>query len=191
MSDRTIAALFDEFETAAAAVRHLERNGPRQIEVSIIANNQDERSSQAMTRLANSSDDKDDVGTTVGAILGGSAGLLAGLALMLLPGVGPVLGAGAVLTPLIGGGAGAAFGALAGSLVDAGIGVDWAKAYEEGVRRGGTLVVVRTSEDNVEEVVQLLDQAGAIDMDERIAVWRGMGWTGAPAEERSRERGPE
>jgi hypothetical protein len=70
MSERTIAALFDEFDTPAAAVRLLERNGPRPIEVSIIANNKDDRSPQAMTRLADSADDEDDAGTTVGAVLG-------------------------------------------------------------------------------------------------------------------------
>jgi len=191
MNERTIAALFDELETAVAAVRLLERNGPRPVEVSIVANNQDDRSSHALKRLADNAGSHDEVGKTLGTIFGGSVGLLAGLGLALLPGVGPVIGAGAFLAPILGAGAGVAVGALAGSLMDAGVRAEHAGAYEEVVRRGGTLVVVRTSEDNLEAVVQLLDQAGAIDIDEQIAVWRGLGWTGAPAEEGSRERGTE
>jgi uncharacterized membrane protein len=99
--------------------------------------------------------------------------------------MGPAVGAGTFLASLVGAGVGAALGALAGSLVDAGINPEEAEAYAEGVRRGGTLVVVRTSEDNVETVVQLLDEAGAIDMDERVDAWRSAGWTDAQEEARS------
>jgi hypothetical protein len=38
--------------------------------------------------------------------------------------------------------------------------------------------VVRTDETNIEQVVQILDQEGAIEMDERMSIWRSEGWTG-------------
>ena len=186
-SDKTIAALFDDFETAADAVRRLEREGPRPIDICIVSHNRDDRYSHYVERPSGEAGEGDDVaiGTALGAVLGGSAGLLAGLGLMLIPGIGPAIGAGTFLATLVGAGAGAALGALAGSLADAGIDPDKAEAYAEGVRRGSTLVVVRTSEDNVEAVVQLLDEAGAIDMDERVDAWRRESWTGAQEGARS------
>jgi hypothetical protein len=56
------------------------------------------------------------------------------------------------------------------------IAAEGAEGYTEGVRRGGTLVVVRTDEANVELVVEILDQEGGVDMDERMEIWRSEGW---------------
>jgi len=52
-------------------------------------------------------------------------------------------------------------------------------SYEEGIRRGGTLVSVRADDAQIERVVDILSRHGAIDVDERAAEWRGGGWSGA------------
>lgn len=54
-------------------------------------------------------------------------------------------------------------------------------AYDEGVRRGGATLVVSADEARVDELAEILDRHGAIDMDERENAWRSEGWEGAPA----------
>jgi len=54
-------------------------------------------------------------------------------------------------------------------------------SYAEGLRRGGYLVSVRTSDARYGQVLDILDDEGAIDMDQREAAWRKEGWTGYQA----------
>lgn len=126
------------------------------------------------------SDASDGAGTgaTLGTVLGGGAGLLAGLGLMAIPGVGPVVAAGWLVATLTGAGVGAATGGLLGALTGAGLSDSEAEHYAEGVRRGGTLVTVRTDESRAERVTALLAEHGSIDLDQRAQNWRSEGWTG-------------
>src|SRR5215218_10298234 len=50
--------------------------------------------------------------------------------------------------------------------------------YAEGLRRGGYLVTVRTADANYARALDILDDEGTIDLDERAASWRSEGWTG-------------
>ena len=49
--------------------------------------------------------------------------------------------------------------------------------YAEGVRRGGTLLTAHVDDSYVDRAVSLLEQHGAVDLDEREETWRGEGWT--------------
>jgi uncharacterized protein (TIGR02271 family) len=51
--------------------------------------------------------------------------------------------------------------------------------YEEGIRRGGHLLTARVEDQYADEVIVLLENAGAIDLDRRAEEWRAEGWTGA------------
>jgi uncharacterized protein (TIGR02271 family) len=118
----------------------------------------------------------------VGTLAGGGAGLLAGLGMLAIPGLGPVVAAGWLVSTLVGAGAGAAVGGLAGSLVGAGVDEGDANAYAEGVRRGGALVTVRTTESMVERIVDILDDDGTVDLEDRQSSWRSEGWAGTTTE---------
>lgn len=49
--------------------------------------------------------------------------------------------------------------------------------YSEGIRRGGhVLAVSGLSERNYELALSILDEAGSVDLDERIVTWRSEGW---------------
>jgi len=48
--------------------------------------------------------------------------------------------------------------------------------YEEGVRRGGTLLTADVDDDCIEEAVRVLEQANPIDVDDRSSQWRSSGW---------------
>jgi uncharacterized protein (TIGR02271 family) len=50
--------------------------------------------------------------------------------------------------------------------------------YAEGLRRGGFLVTVSASDAEYEKVLDILDDEGTIDIDERADSWRAEGWSG-------------
>ena len=117
-------------------------------------------------------------GAGIGAVLGGAAGLLAGIGALAIPGVGPVVAAGALAATLAGAGVGAAVGGLVGALVEAGIPREHADIYAEAVRRGGTLVTVRTDDAFSDRVSDILNRHSPVDIEERAESWRQAGWRG-------------
>lgn len=57
---------------------------------------------------------------------------------------------------------------------------DERETYAEGLRRGGYLVTVSGIPDaRFDEVVDILDDAGSVDLDERSESWRAEGWQGS------------
>ncbi len=50
--------------------------------------------------------------------------------------------------------------------------------YAEGLNRGGYLVSVATTVANRDRVIDILDNEGTVDMEEREASWRADGWKG-------------
>ncbi|MEZ0167896.1 YsnF/AvaK domain-containing protein [Microvirga sp. TS319] len=50
--------------------------------------------------------------------------------------------------------------------------------FAEGLRRGGYLLSVEASDAQYERVLDILDDEGTIDIDERADTWRSEGWTG-------------
>ncbi|MEF2072114.1 YsnF/AvaK domain-containing protein [Consotaella aegiceratis] len=53
--------------------------------------------------------------------------------------------------------------------------------YAEGLRRGGYLLTVPTTAYNRDRILDILDDEGTVDMDEREDSWRTEGWTGYSA----------
>jgi len=49
--------------------------------------------------------------------------------------------------------------------------------YAEGLRRGGFLLSVNATDAEYERVLDILDDEGTIDMDERADAWRAEGWS--------------
>jgi len=88
---------------------------------------------------------------------------LAGLGTVAVPGFGPIIAAGWIVSTLVGAGAGAAVGGLAGALADAGLSDEDAQNYAEGVRNGGALVTVKVDDAQMDRVVKILDDEGEIE----------------------------
>ena len=65
---------------------------------------------------------------------------------------------------------------LAPLLEDEGVSRSDAHAYVEGVLRGGTVVIVRCPDDEVDTAVRILDGEGVLDLDEQQTSWRSEGW---------------
>lgn len=53
--------------------------------------------------------------------------------------------------------------------------------YEEGLRRGGILLLARVEDAEVDAVIVVLEKTGAVDLDARERDWRAGGWTGGVA----------
>jgi uncharacterized protein (TIGR02271 family) len=70
---------------------------------------------------------------------------------------------------------------LLDTLVDLGVPYDEAHAYAEGVRRGGALVVVESSDDRAERGMEILRRLHPVNLHERTAQWRQEGGTGYDA----------
>jgi hypothetical protein len=99
--------------------------------------------------------------------LGSAIGLAAGLVLLVIPGVGPLLAAGPLAAAMGGITAGAATGGIVGLLRDNGISDEEAAFYEEGVKRGGSLVTVRrVSSKDEKKAREIMKKAGAIESEE-------------------------
>ena len=182
---KTITRLFDDYGDATAAVRDLEALGISHGDISIVANNAHGHHALGEGEGVN---DHGDVsrGTSTGALLGGAGGLLAGLGLLAIPGLGPIVAAGWLAATAVGAGIGAAGGAATGSLVgalkNAGHTDEEANVYSEGVRRGGTLVSAKVSDDQATRAEAVLDRNRSVDASARGAAYRQAGWTGFDAD---------
>ena len=107
-------------------------------------------------------------GGGTGAVIGGALGWLAGIGTLAIPGVGPFIAAGPIVSMLAGAGAGGAIGGIAGALVGMGIPEYEAKRYEGMVKEGGILLSVHC--DNAEwtkRAEDLLKRTGAHDVSSR------------------------
>jgi stress response protein YsnF len=159
---KTVVGFFDTYPQAQRASDELVRNGFRREDISIVTNKErySETEHEGTAGAA--------VGASTGAVLGGAAGLVVSM----IPGIGPVLAAGPLVAALVGAGAGAVAGGIIGGLVDAGVPEEDAKLYEEGVRRGGTLVMVKADNSMAARGAQVMNQAGAVDIRRRGTEWR-------------------
>ncbi len=103
-------------------------------------------------------------GGTAGALWGGAIGaLLAGLTTigsLTIPGVG-LLVTGPIIAVLAGAGAGASVGGLSGALINAGFAADEARRYEDEIKAGRAVVIVRTSDENADKARGLLRSINA------------------------------
>jgi hypothetical protein len=174
----TVTGLYDTYDDAAQTVRDLTAADVPDADISVVANNVDDR--YPLEEKSNAGPDAE-TGAAVGSVLGGGAGLLAGLGLLAIPGVGPVVAAGWLVATAVGAvagaGAGAATGGVIGSLTSAGVSREHAHVYAEGVRRGGTLVTARVDEHRVALVEQIMRRHRSVDPDTRARTYRDAGWS--------------
>src|SRR4051794_9535083 len=178
MATRTIARLFDSYSDASSAVRDLEAAGFQRDDISLIANRGDEGTTTTTTGdTTEETGSGAGTGATLGTLVGGGAGLLAGLGALAIPGLGPIVAAGWLVATLTGAGVGAAAGGLLGALTGSGLSEEESHVYAEGVRRGGNLVTVRTDDSRTTEVEAIMQRHNAAETEERAASYRAGGWS--------------
>jgi hypothetical protein len=170
---RILSKIYDTYGQARQAVADLNAAGVPDSKISLVANK----------HVSAEYDDVDEhegaaTGAGIGAAVGGAGGLLAGLGIMAIPGIGPVVAVGWLASTLVGAIAGAATGGLVGALVDAGVSKDDAEVYSEAIRRGGTLVTVQADDNQLSTVEAILNRHQPIDPMRRRDEYRRAGWKG-------------
>jgi hypothetical protein len=168
---KTISRAYDSYGQAQRVVNDLEAMGVPSSDISLVANK------YVSDEFENVSDvSKAAVGAEIGAAVGGGAGLLAGLGMIAIPGIGPVVAAGWLAATALGVVAGSATGGLIGALVGLGEPEENAHVYSEAVRRGGTLVTVKSDDTRHADVMSVLDRHQPIDPVSRRAEYGQSGW---------------
>ncbi len=143
MATRTITRLYGTYDEATEAVRAIEAAGVPPAAISVVGSGRDSLAGDAGEASADVVGSGAGIGAVLDTLVGGGAGLLAGIGAIPIPGVGPVVAAGWLVAALTGAGVGAAAGGLLGSLAGAGVDEADAHVYAEGVRRGGTVLSAR------------------------------------------------
>jgi hypothetical protein len=115
-------------------------------------------------RVGNKADEGAATGAVTGGAIGGLTGLLVGLGALAIPGIGPVMLAGATATALAtalsGGAIGAAAGGLLGALVGLGIPEERARVYNTRLSQGDYLVFVDGTDDEIRRAGAILSNRG-------------------------------
>ena len=182
----TISRLYNSYPDAQAAINRLEAAGVDHGDISVLASNadgwyKDDHPAKPGTFPDRDLDGKDDrseaagTGAGVGAALGGTAGVLTGLGLIAIPGVGPIVAAGWLVSALTGAAAGGATGGVLGALTQAGVSKDEADIYAESLRRGGAVVSARVTDADASRLQAALDSS-AVQVADRGAFYRKSGW---------------
>lgn len=159
--DRAVIGVFADLDSAQAAVERLAAAGIPIDHMSVLG-----KDLQSETRFNGYVTTGDIAGPSAatGAWVGGLFGLLAGSALLFVPGAGPLI----VLGPLAAAAVGAVQGALVGGGVGAILGHFVAKqhipTYEQLVKAGSYLVVVHGVEQDVARAQQVLTDTGSSDV---------------------------
>lgn len=165
---RRAVGVFANRREAEEALHELKNSGFPMDRVSVVARDADRRDEIAGAPVSEKVGDKADEGATVGALsggaLGGLTGLLVGLGTLAIPGIGPVMLAGAtataLATTLAGAGIGAAAGGLIGALIGLGIPEERARVYHERVARGGYLVIIDGTDAEIARAEAILHRRG-------------------------------
>jgi hypothetical protein len=164
--NRRAVGVFKTRREAELALHELKNSGFPMDRVSIIARDADKQADIAnvevedRARVDNKADDGAKAGAVTGGVLGGVTGLLVGLGALAIPGIGPIMLAGAeataLATTLAGGAIGAAAGGLVGALIGLGIPEDRAHVYNDRVTRGDFLVIVYATEAEIARAQTIL-----------------------------------
>lgn len=161
----TVVGVFSKREQAEEAVRALKREGFDEKEISIAAKDDEggegresgEGSQGFGFEVGNMANEDVADGATWGGAIGGAAGLLASAGALAIPGIGPILAAGPLAATL----SGAVAGGVAGGLLDMGIPEAEGRRYEEELKAGKAICLVKADEDEAQRIESILQEQGA------------------------------
>jgi hypothetical protein len=164
---KLVVGLFETIGEADRAVQELIDGGFPHADISAVANDPGGSFDNSVAAGEPNTAEGAGVGAVGGSLLGGTFGLLVGLGVIAIPGLGPVLAAGPLLTigaTALGAGVGAGVGGVLGALTSAGVPEHEAHFYNEGLRTGGSLVTVTTADDEAGRAAEIMRRGGAVEL---------------------------
>jgi hypothetical protein len=161
-----MVAVYNTHIEAEAGIKELQRAGFAMNKLSIVG--KDYRSDEHVVGYYNTGDRMRYWGK-LGAFWGGIWGLLFGSAFFMIPGFGPILVAGPLVTWLVGvlesavvvGG----LSALGAGLYSIGIPKDSVLKYETAIKAGNYVIVAHGTADEVANAKKIIENTGAIESD--------------------------
>jgi len=144
---RYVSSFYEDPVAAGRAYENLRSRNYRTDDIDVVMSDDTRRKHFENTEAGTKAAEGMGVGGAVGGGIGAAlAAIFAVGTSVAIPGLGLVV-AGPIAAALAGAGAGAATGGLIGALVGAGIPEEHARAYEEGVRKGGVMIGARERDD--------------------------------------------
>jgi hypothetical protein len=173
----TVAGIFASREAAVRAIKRVSEMGLRNEDLNVLAPGTAE---PAVNRVPADEGEQPGTGTAIGAVVGAATGASLGLPLgaviasAVIPGIGPIIAAGALGAAIFGAG-GAAVGHALEDTMTYGLSRDELAIYKEALRRQKIVVLARTEDDTkAAELRKAFDTAGAESVDRAREDW----WVG-------------
>jgi hypothetical protein len=165
---KMVVSLYNELSDARSAVTDLVQAGIAREAISLVARDMDGQYATYFETQENQAGeglpDDEEKGAISGGIIGGLAGMLLGLGIVAIPGIGPVIAAGPLATILLGAGTGTLTGSLVGAIAEWDVPEEETEYYNERVQQGNTLVCVRSSDDQADYVMSILNRHEPVDI---------------------------
>ncbi|REJ88582.1 MAG: hypothetical protein DWQ35_19710 [Planctomycetota bacterium] len=153
-----LIAVYDSSAKARPAVQALLDVGVPNDKVSVVVQG-DEATAEVLNRISRGEEIREDAG--MGAAIGGLGGLLAGIALIPVAGLGPVVFTGPIATAMVGGAGGGLLGAITGW----GIAESKVAGYERKIREGGVLVAVDGNVIDIAVAKKVLEETNVSELE--------------------------
>jgi len=168
-----VVGIFDSHLKAEASIKELQRSGFDMKKLSIVG--KDYHPEEHVVGYYNVGD-RMKVWGKLGAFWGGFWGLLFGSALFFIPGIGPLIVFGPLVTWIVGALEGAVviggLSALAAALYSIGIPKDSVVKYETAIKSAKFLVIAHGTADEVAKARSILETAGAAQIDVHSGIRR-------------------
>jgi hypothetical protein len=179
---QTVAGIFTTREAAARGIQRLLGIGVSADAISVLAPGMTE---QQIDHVPADEGEQTGMGTAIGAVVGGATGASIGLPLgvalssLVVPGIGPIIAAGALGAAIFGAG-GAAIGHAMEENLTHGLSRDEVLVYEQALRTGRVVVLAQTPDEHDADIVRAaFEAAGAESVDAARDAW----WVGLRDEE--------
>ncbi len=162
----TVIGVYRDSDHAEEALVALNDAGFGHDDVALVFSHSDAAEEIPSQAASERGSDSAPAGAAIGGVTGGVVGGLIGAGLLAIPGAGPFLAAGWLVSAAGGAGVGAAAGGWLGAITQIGVPEDVGERYEQQMAQGGWLVMVLADKGGREQkAMEVLDETGARAVD--------------------------
>jgi len=157
MAEKLVVGTYKTETEVISAIRRLQEIGYDKKDISVLAKDPErfdriKTATDIQAETPKSAAGGAGAGAVTGSILGGIGALLAGLGVLVIPGIGPFLAVGPIAATIGGIIAGGAVGGIVGMLIGIGVDKGDAEHYETALNNGDLLVLAKASDDHYDRV---------------------------------------